>query len=150
MLTYVRHYNIGYAIVSLVFITNAVGFILAAFFVDALRARFGRGEILSWLEHLTLYKLTYINSQNPHVCSDSIDWRICRNRLYAAISGCGHGIFLPRLRHGYKSGLGQCLRRQSPERHKNARNDAWLLRYWWHRWAHKYVYIQSDVTHDQY
>lgn len=37
-----RHYDIGYAIVSLIFVTNAVGFILAAFFVDALRAHVGR------------------------------------------------------------------------------------------------------------
>jgi len=41
-----RHYNIGYAIVSLIFVTNAIGFISAAFFVDALRARFGRGRTL--------------------------------------------------------------------------------------------------------
>jgi len=41
-----RHYNIGYAIVSLIFVTNAIGFILAAFFVDALRARWGRGRTL--------------------------------------------------------------------------------------------------------
>lgn len=46
ILTCSRYYNIGYAIISLVFITNAVGFILAAFFVDALRARFGRAKTL--------------------------------------------------------------------------------------------------------
>ncbi|KAF8854208.1 MFS general substrate transporter [Acephala macrosclerotiorum] len=41
-----KHYNIGYAIISLVFITNAIGFISAAFFVDALRARLGRAKTL--------------------------------------------------------------------------------------------------------
>ena len=42
----IRHYDIGYAIVSLIFVTNAVGFISAAFFVDAFRARFGRAKTL--------------------------------------------------------------------------------------------------------
>jgi fucose permease len=41
-----RHYNIGYAIVSLIFVTNAIGFISAAFIVDALRARLGRAKTL--------------------------------------------------------------------------------------------------------
>ncbi|KAH8678989.1 major facilitator superfamily domain-containing protein [Tricladium varicosporioides] len=41
-----RYYNIGYATVSLIFVTNAIGFILAAFFVDALRARVGRAKTL--------------------------------------------------------------------------------------------------------
>jgi hypothetical protein len=44
--SYSSHYEIGYAVVSLIFVTNAVGFILAAFFVDALRARFGRGSYI--------------------------------------------------------------------------------------------------------
>jgi fucose permease len=38
------HYHIGYAIVSLVFITNAVGFIAAAPLVQAVEQRFGRGR----------------------------------------------------------------------------------------------------------
>jgi fucose permease len=41
-----RHYDIGYSIVSLIFITNAVGFILAAFMVDLLRAKLGRARTL--------------------------------------------------------------------------------------------------------
>ncbi|KAL2070734.1 hypothetical protein VTL71DRAFT_13760 [Oculimacula yallundae] len=41
-----RHYNIGYAVVSLIFVTNAIGFISAAFFVDAIRARLGRARTL--------------------------------------------------------------------------------------------------------
>jgi len=41
-----KYYGIGYAIVSLIFISNAVGFISAAFVVDPLRAHFGRGKTL--------------------------------------------------------------------------------------------------------
>ncbi|KAI1503700.1 major facilitator superfamily domain-containing protein [Biscogniauxia marginata] len=40
------HYNIGYAIVSLLFIGNAVGFVLAAPLIDAIRQRLGRGRAL--------------------------------------------------------------------------------------------------------
>lgn len=46
LLTVTRYYNIGYAIVSLIFITNAVGFITSAFFVDAIRARLGRAQTM--------------------------------------------------------------------------------------------------------
>ncbi|KAI0151722.1 MFS general substrate transporter [Xylariaceae sp. FL1272] len=40
------YYNIGYAIVSLIFVGNAFGFILAAPFVDAIREGLGRGKTL--------------------------------------------------------------------------------------------------------
>ncbi|KAI0802137.1 major facilitator superfamily transporter [Xylaria sp. FL0064] len=46
-----KHYNIGYAIVSLIFIGNALGFIIAAPFVDALRLRLGRAKACS-LAHI--------------------------------------------------------------------------------------------------
>ncbi|QIW99102.1 hypothetical protein AMS68_004620 [Peltaster fructicola] len=39
-------YIIGYAVVSLIFVTNAVGFILAAFFADAICDRLGRAKSL--------------------------------------------------------------------------------------------------------
>lgn len=39
-----KDYNIGYAIVSLIFITNALGFILAAPLVQAIEHRFGRAR----------------------------------------------------------------------------------------------------------
>lgn len=45
-MSFCRHYSIGYATVSLIFVTNAIGFLLAAFLVDALRARFGRARTL--------------------------------------------------------------------------------------------------------
>jgi fucose permease len=38
------HYNIGYAIVSLIFITNAIGFITAAFFTDLTLEKLGRAK----------------------------------------------------------------------------------------------------------
>ena len=40
------HYHIGYAIVSLIFISNAVGFIAAAFFVYAWDHKLGRARVL--------------------------------------------------------------------------------------------------------
>ena len=51
---FIRHYNIGYAVVSLIFVTNAIGFISAAFFVDAIRAKFGRGRTLMIAQSLML------------------------------------------------------------------------------------------------
>ncbi len=42
-----RHYNIGYAIVSLIFIGNALGYIAAAPFVDHIRMRLGRAKTCS-------------------------------------------------------------------------------------------------------
>ncbi|EEY17365.1 conserved hypothetical protein [Verticillium alfalfae VaMs.102] len=41
-----KHYNIGYAVVSLIFVGNALGFIFAAVFLDALRARMSRAHLL--------------------------------------------------------------------------------------------------------
>lgn len=40
------HYNIGYAVVSLIFIGNAFGFIMAAPFVDQIRHRLGRAKAI--------------------------------------------------------------------------------------------------------
>ncbi|KAI1379364.1 MFS general substrate transporter [Hypoxylon crocopeplum] len=41
------HYNIGYAVVSLIFIGNALGFIMAAPFIDQIRHRLGRAKALA-------------------------------------------------------------------------------------------------------
>jgi fucose permease len=46
-LTANRHYDIGYAVVSLIFIGNAIGFIFAALFLDDLRHRLGRAKTLA-------------------------------------------------------------------------------------------------------
>ncbi|TPX14051.1 uncharacterized protein E0L32_000445 [Thyridium curvatum] len=42
-----KYYNIGYGIVSLIFVGNAFGFIFAAVFLDALKARLGSGKVLA-------------------------------------------------------------------------------------------------------
>ncbi|KAK8868168.1 major facilitator superfamily domain-containing protein [Apiospora arundinis] len=42
-----KHYNIGYAVVSLIFIGNALGFIMAAPFIDKIRAWLGRAKTLA-------------------------------------------------------------------------------------------------------
>ncbi|KAI0439519.1 MFS general substrate transporter [Xylaria telfairii] len=39
-----KHYDIGYAVISLIFVSNALGFIAAAPFVDAIRLRLGRAK----------------------------------------------------------------------------------------------------------
>ncbi|KAI5868697.1 MFS general substrate transporter [Durotheca rogersii] len=41
------HYNIGYAVVSLLFIGNALGYIMAAPFVDQMRQRLGRARAMA-------------------------------------------------------------------------------------------------------
>lgn len=61
----IRHYDIGYAIVSLIFVTNAVGFISAAFCVDALRARFGRARTLIFSQSLMLTGYVMMVSAPP-------------------------------------------------------------------------------------
>ena len=49
-----QDYRIGYAVVSLIFVTNAVGFISAAFITDFLASRFGRAKSLMFAEALVL------------------------------------------------------------------------------------------------
>ena len=49
-----KDYRIGYAVVSLIFVTNAVGFISAAFIADFLTSRFGRAKSLMFAEALIL------------------------------------------------------------------------------------------------
>ena len=45
-----RDYQIGYAMVSLIFVTNALGFVSAAFMTHALQSRFGRAKALMLAE----------------------------------------------------------------------------------------------------
>ncbi|OGE57755.1 hypothetical protein PENARI_c001G01321 [Penicillium arizonense] len=53
-----KHYSIGYAIVSLIFVTNAFGFILAAPFTHSIEAKLGRAK--SYALALALQVLGYI------------------------------------------------------------------------------------------
>jgi len=48
------YYKIGYAIVSLVFVANAIGFILAAFFIHAMDKRFGRGKTVMFSDAILI------------------------------------------------------------------------------------------------
>ncbi|KAM0487229.1 hypothetical protein ACHAPX_000499 [Trichoderma viride] len=41
-----KHYDIGYAIVSLIFVGQALGFVFAAFALDSLRAKLGRAKLI--------------------------------------------------------------------------------------------------------
>ncbi|KAI1106974.1 MFS general substrate transporter [Jackrogersella minutella] len=56
-------YNIGYAVVSLIFIGNAMGFIMAAPFVDQIRQRLGRAKAIALAQ--TCIAIGYI----PFICA---------------------------------------------------------------------------------
>lgn len=49
-----NHYHIGYAIVALIFVSNALGFIVAAFFTNMILDRLGRAKSLIFAELLML------------------------------------------------------------------------------------------------
>lgn len=53
-----RDYNIGYAIVSLIFVTNAVGFITTAFGSDVVHSKLGRARTLMLSE--TIITVGYV------------------------------------------------------------------------------------------
>ncbi|KAF4826545.1 Bypass of stop codon protein 6 [Colletotrichum tropicale] len=53
-----KHYNIGYAIVSLIFIGNAFGFIFGAVFLESLRAKLGSARLLAVAQ--SLITLAYV------------------------------------------------------------------------------------------
>ncbi|KAL7627399.1 hypothetical protein AAE478_001592 [Parahypoxylon ruwenzoriense] len=57
------HYNIGYAVVSLLFIGNALGFIMAAPFVDQIRLHLGRAKAMALSQ--ALISLGYL----PLICA---------------------------------------------------------------------------------
>ena len=46
------HYTIGYAIVSMIFVGQAAGFIIAAFFNNAILRKLGRAKMLMLAEAL--------------------------------------------------------------------------------------------------
>lgn len=59
------YYNIGYAIVSLIWITNACGFILSAFFNDPICARIGRARTLMLSEACMIAAYVAISCTPP-------------------------------------------------------------------------------------
>ncbi|KAF2755433.1 MFS efflux transporter [Pseudovirgaria hyperparasitica] len=60
-----KSYDIGYAIVSLIFVTNAAGFIAAAFFIDALHQRLGRAKTLMLSELMIIAGYILIGVRPP-------------------------------------------------------------------------------------
>lgn len=59
------HYHIGYAIVSLIFVTNAVGFLLAGFLTDVVDSRLGRAKALVFAELMVLIGFVMIICTPP-------------------------------------------------------------------------------------
>ena len=59
------YYDIGYAVVSMIFVANAVGFIAAALYTTALQARFGRAKVLVFAESLIIVGYTMIVCTPP-------------------------------------------------------------------------------------
>lgn len=60
-----RDYNIGYAIVSLIFVSNAVGFILTAFFTDIVLSKLGRAKSCMLSEAVIIAGYVIITSTPP-------------------------------------------------------------------------------------
>lgn len=60
-----KWYKIGYAIVSLIWITNAVGFILAAFFTDLIWQKLGRAKTLMLAEAFMISAYVIIACSPP-------------------------------------------------------------------------------------
>lgn len=60
-----RYYDIGYAVVSLIFVGQAIGFILGARLIDPLRERVGRGRALALAELLIAGGYAILSSTAP-------------------------------------------------------------------------------------
>ena len=58
-------YNIGYAIVSLIFVANAIGYIGAAPFTNTLQARFGRAKVLVFAAALVIIGYIMVVARPP-------------------------------------------------------------------------------------
>ncbi len=55
-----KNHHIGYAIVSLIFVTNAIGFLSAAFIVDFILHKLGRAKTLMAAEVLLIVGYTIV------------------------------------------------------------------------------------------
>lgn len=60
-----RYYNIGYAIVSLIFVGQAIGFIAGAGIIDPLRERLGRGRALALAQIIMVAGYVIISCTAP-------------------------------------------------------------------------------------
>lgn len=65
-----KHHSIGYAVVSLVFVGNALGFIAGAPFIDSLRRRVGHAGVLA------LAQLAMVCGLVPIVCSPATPFAV--------------------------------------------------------------------------
>ncbi|KAF2672216.1 MFS general substrate transporter [Microthyrium microscopicum] len=61
-----KHYHVGYAIVSLIFVSQAIGFIGAAFFNDALKSKIGQAKTLIFSELIKVLAFTLIAITPPY------------------------------------------------------------------------------------
>jgi len=61
-----KHYHVSYAVVSLIFVANAIGFISAAPVCHILNNRFGRAKVLSACTILNVIAYAVIISQPPY------------------------------------------------------------------------------------
>lgn len=121
------HYRIGYAIVSLIFVANAVGFIAAAPLCHVLTNRFGRSKVLAACTLINAAAYVAIACQPPFAV------------VVIAFAFLGKsGQMLPntaepeyRVRIRDYSFSRQCLHYQSQKRDRHTGSDAWLL---WYRW----------------
>lgn len=101
-------YHIGFATVALIFVSQAVGFILAAFFMDALQTKPGRAKSLMFAEALMLTGYTMIVCTPPFVVvvvaylflryamatNLSLNNLFCANLAQSTIVlGVGHGSY---------------------------------------------------------
>jgi fucose permease len=60
-----RHYDIGYGVVSLIFITNAIGFLCAALVVSLMETKFGRSKTYMTAEAARIVAFAIIASTPP-------------------------------------------------------------------------------------
>lgn len=60
------HYRIGYAVVSLIFVSQAVGFVSAAFFTDAIKTRLGQARTYALSELLMVASYAVIVASPPY------------------------------------------------------------------------------------
>ena len=60
-----KQYSVGYAVVSTIFVTNAAGFILAAFVTNLIQARFGRARAYALAAGIMIMGLIIIACQPP-------------------------------------------------------------------------------------
>jgi fucose permease len=103
-----KQYNIGYAIVSLIFVAEAAGFIAAAFFTERLKNRFGHAKAYVVAESLQMMGFIMIASTPPYgvvvVAYFLLGWSmaisISLNNVYCAnladattVMGLAHGAY---------------------------------------------------------